>query len=90
LFFGQHTHNILFFFCLDILENYGRSPFLGHEANNFLNSPGRDCKGVNFFVINFILPYCFGLLMPFLAHVEEDRRLDTISEGISYDDFGSD
>lgn len=49
----------------DILENYGRSPFLGPEANDFSDSPGRDCK-------------------------EEDRRLDTISEGVSYDDFGSD
>lgn len=49
----------------DILENYGKSPFLGHEMNNFSGSPGRDCK-------------------------EEDRRLDTISEGLSYDDFGSD
>lgn len=49
----------------DILENYGRSPFLAHEANNFSDSPG-DCE-------------------------EEDRKLDTISEGVSYnDDFGSD
>ncbi|KAJ6808800.1 uncharacterized protein M6B38_279110 [Iris pallida] len=49
----------------DILENYGRSPFLAPETNNFSDSPGGDCKG-------------------------DDRRLDTISEGFSYDDFVSD
>lgn len=26
----------------------------------------------------------------FMLTIEEDRRLDTISEGVSYDDFGSD
>ncbi|KAG0475691.1 hypothetical protein HPP92_015377 [Vanilla planifolia] len=49
----------------DILESYGRSPYLALEANNFARSPGIDCN-------------------------EEERRLDTISEGVSYDDFGSD
>ncbi|KAJ6793336.1 Uncharacterized protein M6B38_235780 [Iris pallida] len=28
----------------DILQNYGRSPFLVHEANNFSDSPGGDSK----------------------------------------------
>ncbi|KAJ6853321.1 uncharacterized protein M6B38_250365 [Iris pallida] len=46
----------------DILQNYGRSPFLAQEANTFSDSPGEG----------------------------DDRRLDTISEGVSYDDFGSD
>lgn len=51
----------------DILESYGRSPFLATEANNFTDSPER-------------------------AFDEgENRRLDTISEGISsYEDFASD
>ncbi|KAM0948671.1 putative angiotensin-converting enzyme 2 [Dioscorea sansibarensis] len=51
--------------CNDILENYGRSPFLASEANNFSDSPLGDCK-------------------------DETRRLGTISEGLSHEDFGSD
>ncbi|XP_073005130.1 uncharacterized protein [Typha latifolia] len=50
----------------DILENYGRSPFLHPEGNNFLDSPEEECKE------------------------EENRRLGTISEGVSYEDFTSD
>ncbi|KAJ3670233.1 hypothetical protein LUZ60_010557 [Juncus effusus] len=46
----------------EILENYGRSPFLPPEANNFSDSTG---EGGN-------------------------RRLDTISEGVTYEDFASD
>ncbi|KAG1368735.1 hypothetical protein COCNU_14G012030 [Cocos nucifera] len=46
----------------DILENYGRSPFLPAEANNFSSSPGECKEG-------------------------ENRRLDSISEGVSYEDF---
>lgn len=45
-----YSVNSLFFYCLDILENYGRSPFLGTEANNFSDSPGRDCKGLPSFL----------------------------------------
>ncbi|XP_010269345.1 PREDICTED: uncharacterized protein LOC104606032 [Nelumbo nucifera] len=49
----------------DILENYSRSPFLGTDAEDFLNSPGNgDCQGGN-------------------------KRLDTISEDLSYEEFGS-
>ncbi|XP_073005134.1 uncharacterized protein [Typha latifolia] len=47
-------------------ENYGRSPFLHPEGNNFLDSPEEECKE------------------------EENRRLGTISEGVSYEDFTSD
>eukprot|EP00262_Sarcandra_glabra_P020413 TRINITY_DN8103_c0_g4_i1.p1 TRINITY_DN8103_c0_g4~~TRINITY_DN8103_c0_g4_i1.p1 ORF type:complete len:323 (-),score=59.93 TRINITY_DN8103_c0_g4_i1:155-1123(-) len=49
----------------DILENYSRSPFLGPDAEDFLDSPGGECQG-------------------------ESKRLDTISESLSYEDFGSD
>ncbi|KAJ3705416.1 hypothetical protein LUZ61_009121 [Rhynchospora tenuis] len=46
----------------EILENYGRSPFLPTDANNFSDSAG---EGGN-------------------------KRLDTISEGVTYEDFASD
>ncbi|KAJ4760644.1 histidine-tRNA ligase [Rhynchospora pubera] len=46
----------------EILENYGRSPFLPSDANNFSDSTG---EGGN-------------------------KRLDTISEGVTYEDFASD
>ncbi|XP_006646859.1 uncharacterized protein LOC102704209 isoform X1 [Oryza brachyantha] len=50
----------------EILENYGRSPFIPSETNNFSEStPGEHTEIGN-------------------------RRLDTISEGVSYEDFGSD
>ncbi|PKA52555.1 hypothetical protein AXF42_Ash001535 [Apostasia shenzhenica] len=49
----------------DILESYGRSPYLAPHANDFTGSPGVECN-------------------------DEERRLDTISEGVSYEDFGSD
>ncbi|XP_044500601.1 uncharacterized protein LOC123221760 isoform X2 [Mangifera indica] len=49
---------------LDILESYPRSPFLGTDGDNFLDSREREHQGDN-------------------------RRLDTISEGITYEDFGS-
>lgn len=45
----------------EILENYGRSPFLPTDANNFSDSTG-----------------------------DGNRRLDTISEGVTYEDFTSD
>ncbi|OAY72779.1 uncharacterized protein LOC109715769 isoform X2 [Ananas comosus] len=47
----------------DILENYGRSPFLPADGNNFSDSVGEEA---------------------------ENRRLDTISEGLSYENFGGD
>ncbi|KAL5708359.1 hypothetical protein ACHQM5_019161 [Ranunculus cassubicifolius] len=46
----------------EVLENYSRSPFLGTDVGEFLNSPVRECEGDN-------------------------RRLDTISEGLRYDEF---
>ncbi|MQL87860.1 hypothetical protein Taro_020413 [Colocasia esculenta] len=49
----------------DILESYGRSPFLGPESSNLSTLTGRKCNG-------------------------ESRILDTISEGVNIDDFGSD
>ncbi|KAL5212250.1 hypothetical protein ABZP36_023097 [Zizania latifolia] len=50
----------------EILENYGRSPFIPSEPNNFSEpTPGEHTEIGN-------------------------RRLDTISEGVSYEDFGSD
>ncbi|KAF5474239.1 hypothetical protein F2P56_006155 [Juglans regia] len=48
----------------DILESYPRSPYLGTDSENFLDSRERGEQGDN-------------------------RRLDTISEGLSYEDFGS-
>ncbi|CAL1385802.1 unnamed protein product [Linum trigynum] len=48
----------------DILENYVRSPFMGAENDNFLDSRDRELQG--------------------------DSRLDTISEGLSYHNFGGD
>ncbi|XP_077250461.1 uncharacterized protein LOC143889767 isoform X2 [Tasmannia lanceolata] len=48
----------------DILENYSRSPFLATDADNVLDSPGRECH--------------------------DNKQLDTISEGLSYEEFGSD
>ncbi|KAK9290493.1 hypothetical protein L1049_008663 [Liquidambar formosana] len=50
----------------DILESYPRSPFLGTDPDNFLDSRERG------------------------GNQGEDKRLDTISEGYSYEDFGSD
>ncbi|KAG8058063.1 hypothetical protein GUJ93_ZPchr0002g24745 [Zizania palustris] len=50
----------------EILENYGRSPFIPSEPNNFSEpSPGEHTEIGN-------------------------SQLDTISEGVSYEDFGSD
>ncbi|EEC72441.1 hypothetical protein OsI_05770 [Oryza sativa Indica Group] len=50
----------------EILENYGRSPFIPSEPNNFSESTPGDHAEIG------------------------NRRLDTISEGVSYEDFGSD
>lgn len=50
----------------EILENYGRSPFIPSDANNFPESTAGE-------------------------HTETgNRRLDTISEGVHFEDFGSD
>lgn len=50
----------------EILENYGRSPFIPSETNNFSESTAG-------------------------GHTEIGNiRLDSISEGVSYEDFGSD
>ncbi|KAF8677081.1 hypothetical protein HU200_046542 [Digitaria exilis] len=50
----------------EILENYGRSPFIPPEANNFQEPAAGE-------------------------HTEMgNRRLDTISEGVHFEDFGSD
>ncbi|KAM3239777.1 hypothetical protein ACQJBY_053456 [Aegilops geniculata] len=48
----------------EILENYGRSPFIPSETNNFSESTAGGHTG--------------------------NIRLDSISEGVSYEDFGSD
>ncbi|KAG2655861.1 uncharacterized protein LOC120643153 isoform X1 [Panicum virgatum] len=48
----------------EILENYGRSPFIPSETNNFPESITGEHTG--------------------------NRRLDTVSEGVNFEDFGSD
>ncbi|KQJ93222.1 uncharacterized protein LOC100833809 isoform X1 [Brachypodium distachyon] len=50
----------------EILENYGRSPFIPSETNNFSESTAGEHTEIG------------------------NRRLDSISEGVSYEDFGSD
>ncbi|CAN6230257.1 unnamed protein product [Urochloa humidicola] len=50
----------------EILENYGRSPFIPSEANNFQESAAGEHTEIG------------------------NRRLDTISEGVNFEDFGSD
>ncbi|XP_062224130.1 uncharacterized protein LOC133922702 isoform X2 [Phragmites australis] len=50
----------------EILENYGRSPFIPSETNNFPESTAGEHTEIG------------------------NRRLDTISEGVSFEDFGSD
>jgi len=49
----------------EILENYGRSPFIPSEANNFPESTTGEHTEIG------------------------NRRLDTISEGVHFEDFGS-
>jgi len=50
----------------EILENYGRSPFIPSETNNFPESTTGEHTEIG------------------------NRRLDTISEGVNFEDFGSD
>ncbi|RLN06961.1 uncharacterized protein C2845_PM11G14010 [Panicum miliaceum] len=50
----------------EILENYGRSPFIPSETNNFPESTAGEHTEIG------------------------NRRLDTISEGVNFEDFGSD
>ncbi|XP_066321199.1 uncharacterized protein [Miscanthus floridulus] len=50
----------------EILENYGRSPFIPSDANNFPESTTGEHTEIG------------------------NRRLDTISEGVHFEDFGSD
>ncbi|WZZ29701.1 hypothetical protein YC2023_013102 [Brassica napus] len=76
----------------EILESYDKSPFLVPDAENFLDSCDRgEYQGEN---IESLFKKdeeesicCVSLIQVFIAG--DNKRLETISEGFSYDNLGS-
>ena len=73
----------------DILESYSRSPFLAPDAD-FLDSREREPQGEYIFlacsVCRVISVETNTVMLPLAG---DSRRLDTISEGLSFEEFGS-
>lgn len=78
----------------DILESYARSPFLASETENFMDIREREHEGAIYLhELNLVICVLESILTPHLLFaylVDNKRSLDTISEGLSYEDFGSD